>query len=70
MLNLAPEHAEATVKLKDARHQAQIAHLETSARQAETAGDWKAAILAWETLLDQAPDRQEAANQLDAARRQ
>ena len=70
MLRIAPEHAEATAKLKYARHQAQLAHLEASARQAEAASDWKAAILAWETLLEQAPEHPDAASRLAEAHRQ
>ena len=70
VLRIAPEHAEATAKLKDARHQAQLAHLEASARQAEATSDWKAAIPAWETLLEQAPEHPDAASRLTEAQRQ
>ncbi len=70
VLRIAPEHAEANAKLKDARHQAQLAHLEASARQAEAASDWKAAIHAWETLLEQAPEHPDAASRLVEAHRQ
>ncbi|MCK4900129.1 MAG: tetratricopeptide repeat protein, partial [Anaerolineales bacterium] len=70
VLDVHPDHQEASSKLEETKRQARLNKLYDEAQTAQEDGDWKKAFVALDTLASEAPDFKDVASKLEFATQQ